>query len=158
MSNNTRRTVARSIAGAVAQKMGSKIGMSTIGNPMVAKAPEPTAKVGEGQNRTQAFTYFTKVGPTEILYSGDRLWAKVTLTLETAGPVAVGTVQNLTPVLSGVGQLLETDDPTPFTIAKGVRLYIASTSVNRIKVTVEPLPWMEQITALLSDLVGRFIK
>lgn len=115
--------------------------------------PQPSVELGKGDKRTQITTYFTKAGvtPTPILYNGDRMWAKVTLTLETAGPVAVGNMAEITPVLSGRGQLLATNVPTPFTIAKGTRLYIASTSVNRVKVLVEPLPWLEQITALVGQ-------
>ena len=60
---------------------------------------------------------------------GDRL------TLENAGPVAVGTMSAITPVLSGKGELLETDVPRTFYIAKGTRLYIAATGVNRVKLS-----------------------
>ena len=89
-----------------------------------------------------------------MLYNGDRMWARVILTLETAGPVAVGQSSQLQPVLSGKGQLLETGVPTPFTIAKGNRLYIAATGVNRVKVVVEPFPWLEQLTGLLNVIMG----
>lgn len=135
---------------------GSKIGMTKLGDRAVATAQPPSTSVGQGSNRSQIYTYFTKVPvageATPILYNGDRLWARVTLTLETAGPVAVGTASQITPVLSGRGQLLETGLPLVFDIAKGVKLYIASTSVNRVKVSIQPLPWLEQLTALVTSV------
>ncbi len=132
----------------------TKVGMSKLGDRAVAKAPAPSASVGQGSNRSQINTYFTRPGETLELYSGDRLWARVTLTLETAGPVAVGNAQNITPVLSGKGQLLENGQPLVFDIAKGTRLYIAATAVNRVKVSIQPLPWFEQITAILTAISG----
>jgi hypothetical protein len=77
----------------------------------------------------------------------------VILTLETAGPVAVSTKQQILPVLSGKGQLLETGVPLRFELAKGNRLWVATTSLNRIKVTVQPLPWLEQLAGLLGLIV-----
>jgi hypothetical protein len=138
---------------------GGKIGYSgaTPNRAIATNQQTPQSNQGRGENRTQITTYFTSAlngAASPILYSGDRMWAKVTLTLETAGPVAVGNMAELAPVLSGRGQLLETGVPTPFTIAKGTRLYIAATSVNRVKVVIEPLPWLEQITALISGVIA----
>lgn len=142
----------------------SKIGIHVAPQDRTkASSPEPSASPSQGSSRTQIFTYFTKPisisQPTAVLYNGDKLWATVVLTLETAGPVSVGQLANLTPVLSGPGQLLRTGVPTPFRIAKGNRLYIASSSVNRVAVVIEPIPWLEQITGLimsvLSALSGR---
>lgn len=113
----------------------------------------PATNQGESQRQTDIFTYFTKAdGSTRQLYSGDRLWANVTLTLETAGPVVVGIRENLSPVLSGLGELLTTDLPVTITIARGQRLYIAATSVNRVKVRVSALPWLEQIAGTLTAI------
>lgn len=129
----------------------------------------PAVSQGKSDRQTETFTYFTTIGPqpnqggTPVLYNGDRLWANVTVTLETAGPVAVGTRSELFPVLSGKGVLLDTDVPKTFVIGKGYsRLYIASTSINRVKVEIEPFPWIEQIAggvdavqALLQALLQR---
>lgn len=137
----------------------SKIG-STTAMPDRTKgtAPTPQPKLAAGDNRSQIDTYFTKVNApgdaVPIIYNGERLWARVRLTLETAGPVAVGNSAQITPVLSGRGQLLETGKETEFILAKGTRLYIASTSVNRVKRTIEPLPWLEQIVGMLGKLIG----
>lgn len=134
----------------------SKIGMPPGPlNRNQAQAPEPVAKSGGGDIRLSATTYFTKApapgAEPSILYSGDRMWARVIVTLETAGPVAVGFVSGLSPVTSGNGILLTTGVPVTFDIAKGNRLYIAATSVNRVKVQIQPLPWMEQIAGTIVD-------
>lgn len=136
---------------------GSKIGhVSTDRNR--AQSPEPANTTGEAEHRTFVDTYFTRVLPpgteTDIVYNGDNMWARVTLTLETAGPVAVGNLTSISPVLSGKGQLLETDTPVSFWIAKGTRLYIAATGINRVKRVVEPIPWLETITGLVGALLG----
>lgn len=106
---------------------------------------------GRVDRQSDISTYFTRIGSvngqTPTLYNGDRLWCNVTLLLETAGPVAVGTRADLFPVLSGKGMLLDTGVPATFTIGKGTRLYIASDSVNRVKVELAPFPWIEQIAA-----------
>lgn len=138
----------------------SKIGAVTAPNRNIATAPEPQADQGRAEVRTYVSTYFTKISAdeTQILYNGDRQWAKVKLTLETAGPVAVGVVQKITPVLSGKGIDLTTDVEVEIPVAKGTRLYIASTAVNRVKVIVEPSPWLEQITGLLRIAIGRMMK
>jgi hypothetical protein len=145
------------------RQMLKKIGMPAgpLPDRAIATAQAPSENVGQGANRFQAFTYFTKVPvpgeSTPILYNGDRLWSRVTLTLETAGPVAVGQASQITPVLSGKGQLLETGVPVSFDISKGQKLYIAATAVNRVKVSVQPLPWMEQIVALLGGAASKAV-
>lgn len=137
---------------------GSKIGYS--GPPDRTRPTILKPGVEQGQAETQTFidTYFTRVsspsdGP-QVIYNGDRQWARVTLTLETAGPVAIGTVQDLSPVSSGKGELLTTDEPTRYTIAKGNRLYILATGVNRIKRKIEPVPWLEQITGTIGAILN----
>jgi hypothetical protein len=123
-------------------------------NPSVAQVHAPAAVTGAAENRIETSTYLTKIGETQVLYNGDRMWAKVTLTLKTAGPVAVGQHANLTPVLSGRGQLLQTGVPLVFNVAKGNRLYIAATAVNPVSVVVEAYPWLETITGLAGAASG----
>jgi hypothetical protein len=124
----------------------------------VASLSQPVATTGGGDSRTTANVYLTQVQgtgqPTPILYNGDRLWAKVTMTLTTAGPVAVGPSSSLLPVLSGKGIPLITNQPLEMIIAKGSRIYCVSTAVNRVNVKIEPLPWLEQITGLISQVVS----
>lgn len=105
--------------------------------------PSPDQRVQN--HRAEIYTYFTKPGATRRLYTGDRPWAIVTLTLETAGPVAVSTKQTITPVLSGKGGLLRTGERTSFTLARGDSLWIAATAVNRVTVAVTEESWQEQI-------------
>ena len=132
---------------------GSKIPLVSV-NRDVAQIPSPASETGQTENRISIYTYFTSDGPADVLYNGDRMWARVVLTLETAGPVAVGNQSSISPVLTGKGQLLETDVPTAFDIAKGSRLYIAATGVNRVKVVLEAHPWLEVITGLIGKLIG----
>jgi hypothetical protein len=98
--------------------------------------------------QTEIYTYFTRPNTTALqLYNGNRTWAKIILTLETAGPVAISNKQTMLPVLSGKGQLLQTGVAREFICPKGTILYVASTSINRVGVVVEPLPWLEQLLA-----------
>jgi hypothetical protein len=92
------------------------------------------------------------------LYSGDRTWARITVTLETAGPVAIGTKANITPVLSGKGILLRTGVPKTFDIAKGDNLYIASNAVSRLSLEIQPLPWLEQMAGSISMVADAIVK
>lgn len=117
-----------------------------------ATSPSPALDQGGSQFRTELSTFITKIGPTETLYDGTRIWAQVTVTLETAGPVAIGTRANITPVLSGKGILLVTGVPKTVTIAKGDKLYVASNAISRIKLELQPVPWLEQLTGTLSGV------
>lgn len=120
-----------------------------------AQVRSPAVTTGEAENKIQIYTYQTGVQPTaQVLYNGDRMWAKITLTLEGAGPVCVGEQANLFPVLSGKGQLLSTGVPTVFNIAKGNRLFIAANSVQRVKIVIEAYPFLETITGLLGAMAG----
>lgn len=135
----------------------SKIGHVSLDRTR-AQSPEPADTTGGADHKTFIDTYFTKVPvdgePTDIIYNGDRAWAKITLTLETAGPVAVGNSSSITPALSGKGQLLETDVPTTFFIGKGTRLYVTATGVNRVKRVIEPFPWLETIAGLIGSVIA----
>ncbi len=122
-------------------------------NPSKATAPDPATNQGKSERRIAIQTWFTQVGGSQEVYPGDRLWARVTLTLETAGPVSVGQRARVTPVLGGNGVLLTTNVPMTFTISKGDTLYMAATSVNRVKVVVEAVPWLEQIAGTVDRVV-----
>jgi hypothetical protein len=132
---------------------GTAIGMTpTRPDPVSAQPTTPGAppQPTNVDRNTQTYTYITRATLAEgegtpVLYNGDRIWAKIILTLETAGPVAVGTLADIGPVLSGKGRLLVTNVPAEFIIAKTSRLYILATAINRVSVTIEPLPWMEQL-------------
>lgn len=143
---------------AIPPRPGTTIGMTpdrpvrTDAQPVTPGTPPQATNV---DRNTDTYTYFTTVpldGTTPILYNGDRLWAKVTLLLETAGPVAVGTRADIGPVLSGKGRLLTQNVAFEITIAKTSRLYILSTALNRVAVTIEPVPWAEQIANAVETL------
>lgn len=123
-------------------------------NRNIATVPAPSDSASAAENRIKIFTFFTNAGQTQNLYNGDRIWAKVTLTLETAGPVSVGEQASLQPVLSGGGLLLQTGEPTVFNVAKGNILYVACTSTNRIGVMIEAYPWLEIITGSVSAVLS----
>lgn len=139
----------------------AKIPQTQLGNRGEATAPLPSVTLGGGATRSKYNTYITQPpAPGQqprAIYEGDRLWAVVTLTLETAGPVAVSDMPNLFPVLSGKGLLLPTGQPMQFKIAKGTRLYVAATAVNRIKVQIDPVPWLEQIAGTLMLIAGKVL-
>lgn len=120
----------------------------------------PDSKQGETpkhlqNDRTEVFTYFTRPGPTALFYSAEN-WVVLKLTLETAGPVAVGSRADLLPVTSGKGRLLDTEVEFEVVLPKGTRFYVASGSVNRLSVTITPIPWLEQISSEV-NVVSRAI-
>jgi hypothetical protein len=89
---------------------------------------------------TEIYTYFTVAdGVSKLLFSAN-FWCTTKLTLETAGPVAAGTREDVVPVLSGKGILLTTLVEEEWVLAKGDRIFIAAESINRVKFIVEPLP------------------
>lgn len=98
---------------------------------------------------TQAYTYVTPVGVTQI-YAATLSWANLILTLETAGPVEVSEKSNFQ-LLSGQAQLLIQNVPMMFKVAKGNTMYVGSSAVNRVKVTTEPLPYLEQILGAIGS-------
>jgi hypothetical protein len=96
--------------------------------------------------RTEIYTYFTKPGPTRLLYTAED-WIEVILELQTAGPVAFSTRQEITPVLSGKGILLTTDIPRKVTLEKGDRIFIAAEAVNRVSFITQPFGFLQEIVA-----------
>ena len=94
-------------------------------------------------SRTDIYTLFTQVGGTRLLYSAED-WVRITLRLETAGPVDAGTREDIAPVLSGKGTSLN-DEDVIFTLPKGNRLFYSAAAVNRVRVIIEPIPWLENI-------------
>lgn len=143
-------------AGPGMSKLGAANATST--NQTVASVAPPSPSVAGAELTTEMYTFFARPvtdGRFVVLYNGDRQFAQVILTLETAGPVAVSTKQQIDPVLSGKGELLETGVPLSFFLAKGNRVYVATTSINRIKVTIQPLPWLEQFAGILGLLLTK---
>lgn len=102
---------------------------------------------------TEIYTYFTQVGGNRLLYSAES-WVRVRFFLETAGPVAISTRQNILPTLSGKGILLPIDVEVTFALPKGDRIFITSNTVNRVRFIIEPIPWQEQIALMMSKLIS----
>jgi hypothetical protein len=96
---------------------------------------------------TDVFTYFTPAnGQTQLVFSAnDTDWVDIIMNLETAGPVAFGTKQDLSPVASGKGRLLPTGVDVHLTLPPAGRLYMVSTTVNRVAMQVSPYPWLRDI-------------
>ena len=107
--------------------------------------------------RTDSYTYFTRPEAGTQLVQSANQWLRIYLELQTAGPVAYGTRENLEPVLSGKGALLPTGEEIELVLADGNRLYFASESINRINIRVEPLPWLQQIYSRIGNLLERFV-
>jgi len=128
---------------------------SRISRDLASRAKEisralPSSKGGETPKqlqtyRTEVYSYFTVPSTGSMLLYSAENWVRIKLELETAGPVAVGTSAEIGPVLSGHGRLLNTNEEYEVTLSKGARFYVVSETVNRISVTIEPIPWLEQI-------------
>ena len=123
-------------------------------DPSTAEQISPTEEQAHNQS-TDIYTLITEIGGTNLLYSSES-WVTVRLILETAGPVAVSTRQELTPTLSGRGILLITDEPITFTLPRGDRLYYTADSVNRVRIIIEPVPWLGQISLGVQSILRAF--
>jgi len=107
--------------------------------------------------QTQFQTYLTNRLGTQLLYSAED-WMRVTMRLETAGPVAIGTKQDIAPALSGLGRLLPTGDDITFVLPRGDRLFIVASATNRVAWQLEPIPWLQQILMAMDQGFGATIR
>ena len=108
--------------------------------------------------KTDVYTFFTKSSGTTLLLSLPN-WSLVTLRLESAGPVAVGTIESLTPV-GTKGRLLPVNEDIKIVMVPLTRLFIAADSLQRVAVQVEPYPWLFEIlnaVKALPSLLGRLL-
>lgn len=129
-------------------KVQAQVQANTLSQPTTID-PEIPAFTG----RTEINTYFTKVGGNRLLYQAES-WVILRLLLETAGPVAVGARDDVEPVLSGKGILLPTDVEIEFPLAKGNRVFITATAINRVRLIIQPVPWQEQQTSIMGSLLN----
>lgn len=136
------------------QQPSNKLGITPAAATNRTQASMSPLMPTADNSRSDVFSYFTKNdGQTYTIYNGDRRWVKVTLTLRTGGPVAAGTRENLGIVTSGQGILLNTNESDDFVIAKGTKLYVAASAVSRVDVKIEPIPWLEEIAALVQNVL-----
>ena len=136
--------------------LGAAAGLAKLGPPSGTSIDRtrgsiqaPSATTAGAELSTESSIFLIKPPDTVLIYSADRQYAQVIITLLTAGPVAVSTKQQLTPVLSGKGSLLQTGVPFTLCLAKGQKLYGATTAISRLALTIQPFPWLEQITGTL---------
>ena len=115
-------------------------GIAKVGD--IRPGVDPNGRTERSHN-TDTFTLFTKIGGNHLLYSAEG-WVRAILRLETAGPVAVSTRQDVPPVLSGKGILLGIDDVT-IVLSKGQRLFYSAEAINRVRFILEPIPWGESL-------------
>ena len=120
----------------------------TLSRAIPTQPAPSSAGPGDVFNLTEPKTFITRPGAIVQLISAQQPWAKVTLTLETAGPVEVSSSSNWN-FLNGQGQSLITNVPMEFTIAKGNNLYLQAGSAERVRFTLSPFPWLEIITQVL---------
>lgn len=103
------------------------------------------AKSPQNQVIDTRMVFTDGTGVPARIYSGDRLWAIVTITLQTAGPVAVSPNPSMGTTGSGNGRLLTTNEPVEYTCGEGQSIYVQSTSPNRLALSIQPVPWIEQV-------------
>lgn len=102
--------------------------------------------------QTQIYTYFTPANnETRLIHTAED-WTKIRVQLETAGPVAVGTLQDIAPVLSGKGMQLITNVPREIVLSPGTRFYVVAGTINRINVVVESIPFLADIRDAINGL------
>lgn len=104
---------------------------------------------------TKIFTLFTDApfGITRNLYSSPPdTWTRVRLLLETAGPVSVGTNENLGNVLGGQGIILPTGEWVTWDLSSADRLYWVAESINRVKVSIEAIAYGDEYAKTLGDI------
>jgi len=105
--------------------------------------------------QTKTLTLFTDPpdGVTRELHaSPPGTWTRLKLTLETAGPVSVGTNANLGTVLSGQGILLLTGVEREWDLQDGDRIYYVAESINRVQVSIESIAYGDDYNKTLAEI------
>jgi hypothetical protein len=101
--------------------------------------------------QTKIYTYVTEADTTKLLWQAqDDEWIRLTLRLETVGPVAIGHSDALLPATSGKGRVLPTNEDIYVDLSPSSRLYIASAAVDLVSVHVNAIPGLEQLLRVLS--------
>jgi hypothetical protein len=129
------------------------INQTQIRAESASKVPIGLPDIPAATGRTEISTYFTKPGGDFLLYQAES-WVRLRLMLETAGPVAVGSRDQVSPVLSGKGILLPRDVEITFPLSKGNRIFITAGAVNRVRFIIEPIPWADQVGTMIGSIVS----
>lgn len=96
--------------------------------------------------QSRVYTHATLAGQTSLLKETlPDEWLEVHLILETAGPVAVGDVEDLFPIGSGRGLLLPFNQSVTFKLSPSSRIFIASATPDTISVRMNAIPGLDQI-------------
>lgn len=111
--------------------------------------------------QSETYTLFTKntsvssaSGTKEVFPGIEARWTLARITLQTAGGnVVIGFRQDLNPPGSGKGRQLVVGELVEIYVPPGQRLYYASDSVQRVAVSIEPVPWLQQILLGMSELM-----
>lgn len=153
------KALAQSLPGGITGQPGAAVARAG-GNvsPEVARAlprSEGNATPFELQTeQTDMFDQFTTtIGETFKFYTVNRD-VRVTLILQTAGPVVVSTRAQVTPVQTGLGLTLVPLQPVTFALPRGSSLYYGASSVQRVSVIVEPIPWANTIAGKIDNVAN----
>jgi hypothetical protein len=103
---------------------------------------------------SEVSTRFTKPGENTLLYQAEG-WVYINLLMIDAGPVSVGTRDDIAPVLSGKGGLLIQNEIFRFPVRKGQRVFITANTVARVRMTIEAPPFGEQVLNLLGSILRK---
>jgi hypothetical protein len=118
-----------------------------------ARVPVGEPVIPPPEGRTEINTYFTKVGGDHLLYQAES-WVIIRLMLEGAGPVDVGTRDQIAPVLSGKGISLPQNVEIAFPLAKGNRIWITANTINRVRRIIQPVPHENQRDKQLGSILA----
>jgi hypothetical protein len=118
--------------------------------------------MGQLTQTSETYTLFTKdttlskASGTATLYPGiDSRWTLLRIELITAGgQVAIGFKQDINPPQAGKGRLLTAGRQIELYVPPNQRVYYSADSVQRLAVSMEPLPWLQQIFASVATLVA----
>lgn len=109
---------------------------------------------------TQTMIYTLQTNPTsgtgtQLVYQTQPdEWIRVTLRLETGGPVVIGHLSNLRPTTSGKGRLLPSDEDIIVDLSPTSKLFIAAEGVERVGVHITSLPGLGMVLDAIMGMGG----
>jgi hypothetical protein len=104
---------------------------------------------------TQIYTYTTQPGVTQLFRRAlPDEWLEIILRLETAGPVAIGHLEELAPVQSGRGRLLPSNEDIIVKLSPSSTLYILSAGIDRVSIEINAIPGLEDLLKAIGASSG----